>query len=125
MHRFHTLRLACTALFAFLLMAPAAAVPTPPTSLPGNEYCELKGAVFVEEVESFANYKVFVEDVEAFADLMVYRESSQSFADRAGLWYFTDVRAFADFTVAFTDVKAFANFSIFFTDFKSIAGCRK
>jgi hypothetical protein len=124
MHRFHTLRLACAALFAFLLMAPAA-VPTPPTSLPGNEYCELKGAVFVEEVESFAKYKVFIEDVEAFADLMVYRESSQSFADRAGLWYFTDVRAFADFTVAFTDVKAFANFSIFFTDFKSIAGCRK
>jgi len=91
----------------------------------GDEYCQLKGAVYIEEVESFAKYKVFVEDVESFADLRVYKEQAQSFADRPGLWYITDVRAFADFTVAFTDVKGFADFSIYFTDFKTLAGCTR
>ncbi|HHG85453.1 MAG TPA: hypothetical protein ENJ82_11965 [Bacteroidetes bacterium] len=86
--------------------------------------CSLSGAVFVEEIPSFANYQIFLEDVEAFADLLVYKEQSRSFADRPGLWYFTNNRAVADFSVAFTDVKGFADFSIFVTDFKSIAGCR-
>ena len=87
--------------------------------------CKLQGAVFVEQVESFADYKVFVEDVEGFADLLVFQEQARGFADRPGLWYFTDVRGFADFTVAFTQVKGFADFSIYYTEFKSIAGCRK
>jgi Family of unknown function (DUF6150) len=87
--------------------------------------CKLQGSVFIEQVESFADYKVFVEDVENFADLLVFKELARSFADRPGLWYITDVRGFADFTVAFTPVKGFADFSIYFTDFKSIAGCRK
>lgn len=90
----------------------------------GVDPCNLKGSVYIEEVEGFAKYKVFVEDVEAFADLIVFQEQARSFADRPGLWYITDVRGFADFTVAYTDVKGFADFSIYYSDFKSLAGCR-
>ncbi|MEM0999346.1 MAG: DUF6150 family protein [Bacteroidota bacterium] len=86
--------------------------------------CELQGAVFIEEVESFADYRVFRENVEGFADLLVFREQARTFADRPGLWYFTDNRAMADFTIAFTETQGFDDFSVFFTDFKSIAGCR-
>lgn len=86
--------------------------------------CTLHGAVFIEEVEGFGQYKIFREDVEAFSDLLVFKEQARSFADRSGLWYITDIRAQADFTVAFTDVKGFADFSIYYTDFKSLAGCR-
>lgn len=98
--------------------------PSPVEEVRQVDPCTLHGAVYIEEVEGFANYKVFVEDVEAFSDLMVFKEQARSFADRSGLWYLTDVRAFADFTVAFTDVKGFADFSIYFTEFKSLAGCR-
>jgi Family of unknown function (DUF6150) len=86
--------------------------------------CSLHGIVYVEEVESFAKYKVFVEDAEAFADLRVCKEPVLAFADKPGRWHFTDNRAFADFTVAFVTVKSFANFSIYYTEFQSLAGCR-
>lgn len=114
-----------------LLLAPTRVVstghslPSNPPEPSGVDICSLKGAVYVEEVESFAQYKVFVDDVESFADLVVFKEQAAAFADRPGLWYLTDVRAFADFTVAFTDVKGFADFSIYFTEFKTLAGCRK
>ena len=91
----------------------------------GVDFCSLKGAVYVEEVESFANFKVYVEDVESFADLIVFKEQARAFADRPGLWHFTDVRAFADYSVAFTPTKAFADFSVYFSEFKSLAGCRR
>lgn len=85
--------------------------------------CQLAGSVFIEPTESFATYRVFVEDVENFADLRVYKESTAAFATKPGHWCFTDVRNFADFSVAFVDVKAFADFSIYYTDFQSLAGC--
>lgn len=103
-------------------LAPFAA---PSMEAQGVNPCGLYGAVYIEEVESFAKYRVFVEDVEAFADLLVFKEQARSFADRPGLWYITDVRAFADFTVSYTEVKAFADFSIYYSDFKSLAGCRQ
>lgn len=87
--------------------------------------CNLYGAVFVEQVESFADYKVFKEDDEVFSDLIVFREQAKSFADRNGLWFFTDVKGFADFTIAFTEVRGFADFSVHITEFKSLAGCKK
>jgi Family of unknown function (DUF6150) len=86
--------------------------------------CSLHGMVYVEPVESFATYKVFVEDAEAFADLRVFKETVQAFADKPGHWYFTDTKAFADFTVSLVSVKAFANFSIYYTEFQTLAGCR-
>lgn len=93
-------------------------------SMTGVDPCGLHGAVYVESVESFATYKVFVDDAEAFADLRVFKEGVRSFADKPGRWYFTDNRAFADFTVAFVPVKGFAHFSIYYTEFQSLSGCR-
>lgn len=86
--------------------------------------CRLQGAVFVEEVESFATYRVFAEDVENFADLRVYKEPVRGFADKVGRWHFTDTKSFADFSVAFVDVKVRADFSIYYTEFQSLSGCR-
>ncbi len=91
---------------------------------PANEYCELYGAVFIEEVAGFANYRVHVEDVEAFADMLVFKEDALSFANEPGHWFVTDVRAFADFTIYVEEVKGFADFSVFYTDFRTTAGCR-
>lgn len=86
--------------------------------------CQLQGAVFVEEVEGFATYRVFVEDIENFADLSVYKEPVRGFADKPGRWHFTDTKAFADFSVAFVDVKVRADFSIYYTEFQSLSGCK-
>lgn len=90
----------------------------------GVDPCTLYGAVYVEEVESFADYRVFREEDEGFSDLIVFKEQARSFADRNGLWYFTDVRGFADFTISFTEVRGFADLNVHFTEFKSLAGCR-
>lgn len=92
---------------------------------PAVDYCKLGGVVYVQTVQGFADYNVFVEDVEAFSQMLVYQETSPGFADAPGLWYFTEVRGFADFSIYITDVKAFADFSIHYTDFKSLAGCRR
>lgn len=94
-----------------------------PVEKHGEDYCQLKGAVYVEEVESFATYRVYVEDVERFANMRIHKESNHSFADQPGRWYFTDTKAFADFSIAVVQVRAFADFSIYYTDFQSLAGC--
>lgn len=109
---------------AFLLMGATPEPPALPVSQPTNDFCELYGSVFIEEVAGFADYRVHVEDVEAFADMVVFREDAQAFAADAGHWYVTDVKAFADFTIYIEEVKGFADFSIFYTDFRTTAGCR-
>ena len=88
-----------------------------------QNFCKLKGAVYIEEVANFANYRVFVEEVEAFAQLNVFKEEAETFATEAGYWYFTDVRGFADFTIYIEDVKGFADFTIAYTEYRSSAGC--
>jgi hypothetical protein len=112
-------------LVVLLLGVGLGSISPVPALQDGIDPCELKGAVFVEEVESFARFRVFREDVEAFADLLVFQEQARSFADRPGLWYFTDNRSVADFTIAFTETQGFADFSVYFTDFKTLAGCRR
>lgn len=103
-----------------------------PTSTVSNDladtlpprYCELYGAVYVEETVAFADYKVYLEEIESFAKMVVYKEDVESFADRPGFWYFTDVKAFADFTIAFEQNQGLADFSLAYTDFRSAAGCQ-
>lgn len=95
-----------------------------PETLPDQQdYCKLKGAVFIEEVANFADYRVFIEDVDAFAQLNVFKEEAETFATEPGYWYFTDVRGFADFTIYVEDVKGFADFTIAYTEYRSSAGC--
>lgn len=120
-HQNHLIKFLAVLVLGFGL----ASISPAPALQDGIDPCSLKGAVFVEEVESFARFRVFREDVEAFADLLVFQEQARSFADRPGLWYFTDNRSVADFTIAFTETQGFADFSIYITDFKSLAGCRR
>jgi len=87
------------------------------------DYCKLKGAVFIEEVANFADYRVFIEDVEAFAQMNIFKEEAETFATEPGYWYFTDVRGFADFSIYIEDVKGFADFTIAYTEYRSSAGC--
>jgi Family of unknown function (DUF6150) len=90
--------------------------------------CKLYGAVYLERDprrRGFCSATVYVEQQEAFANLVVYQEANKLFADKAGLWYITDARDFADFTVLVTDNRSFADFGIFYTKVRSFAGCRK
>ncbi len=89
------------------------------------DICQLKGAVYIEQVANFADYVVFVEEVEAFADFLVYLEDSQSFANDPGHWYITDVRGFADFSIYIEDIRGLEDFSIYYTDYQSFAGCNR
>jgi hypothetical protein len=86
--------------------------------------CELKGQVFIETTEAFADYRVYVESVQSFADISVYREEVSSFATEPGLWYFTDVQGFADFSIFLVDNPQFADFSVFYTEFRGDVGCK-
>ena len=88
-----------------------------------NNYCELKGSVYIEQIASFADYKIYVEDVESFADFSVYKEENPAFTTEVGAWHFTDVKAYADFSIYFEDVKSFADFSIYYTRFRGDTGC--
>jgi len=97
--------------------------PSPRVPVGVQDYCKLKGAVYIEEVANFANFRVFIQEVEAFADMKVFKEEAETFATEAGYWYFTDVRGFADFTIYLEEVPGFADFSIAYTEFRASAGC--
>lgn len=88
-----------------------------------NNYCELKGSVYIEQIPSFADYKIYIEDVEAFADFSVYKEENPAFTTEVGAWHFTDIKAYADFSVYFDDIKSFTDFSIYYTRFRGDTGC--
>lgn len=105
-------------LFGLATPGPQSSASTPP------DFCKLRGAVYVEDVAAFANYRVFVEDIESFADMVVFKEDSEGFANDPGHWFFTDVRGFADFTIYIEDVKGFADFSIAYTEFRTTVGCQ-
>jgi hypothetical protein len=89
-----------------------------------KDFCSLQGAVYIEKVAAFADYRVFVDDNESFADLVVYKEDSEVYADAPGHWFITDNKAFADFTIYIEEVKNFADFSIAYTTFRTAVGCR-
>ena len=95
-----------------------------PSAVPAQDYCDLHGVVYVEQVAAFADYRVYVEETESFADLVVYRENAELNADRAGHWHFTDVKSLADFSIYLEEVPGFADFSIAYTDFQAAAGCQ-
>lgn len=120
---------------ALLWWQPAAPAPVAPlapaVARPAGGYadpCKLYGAIYLERDprrRGFCSATVYVEQQEAFANLVVFEEVNKLFADKAGLWYLTDARDFADFTVLVTDNRSFADFGIYYTKVRSFAGCRK
>lgn len=85
--------------------------------------CSIFGVVYLEPVKKRADYIVYEEKTEAFADLRVFREENRLLADDTGLWYFTDKRDFADFTIFVQNQPSNADFTIYYTDVISYAGC--
>lgn len=108
---------------------PMPAVPlVAPTPLGSVDPCRLYGSVYLEtdpRRRSQAFGVVYQEPDEAFADVLVYRETNKLFADKAGLWYLTDARDFADYVLLVTDNRNLADFSFHYTKVRSFAGCRK
>lgn len=118
-----TFRLSPVLLLLCLLPVVLADARQPEKRRTPPDICQLFGAVYVEQQAAFADYRVYKEEIESFAKLVVYREEAEDFADRPGFWYFTDVKAFADFTIAYESNQGLADFTIAFTDFRSAAGC--
>ncbi|KAA9331704.1 hypothetical protein F0P96_15320 [Hymenobacter busanensis] len=90
--------------------------------------CKIYGSIYLERDarrRGYCSATVFLEEQEAFASLVVYQETSKLFADKAGLWYITDARDFADYTVFVTDNRSLADFNIFYTKSRSFAGCKE
>ena len=87
------------------------------------DFCELKGTVYIEEYPERANFFIYEDDSEAFADLLIFETDNALFATEPGVWYFTDQKGFADFSVYFVDSKGHADFTVYFTSFESFAGC--
>ena len=89
------------------------------------DICELKGTVYIEEDPERANFFLYEEESEAFADFLIFETDNALFATEPGVWYFTDQRGFADFTVYFAESKGQADFTVYFTTFESFAGCNR
>jgi len=87
--------------------------------------CELTGTVFIEDNPDEANFFLYEEDSEAFADFLIYETDNALFATEPGVWYFTDQKGFADYSVYFVESKGTADFTVYFTSFESFAGCNK
>ncbi|WP_230471311.1 DUF6150 family protein [Hymenobacter jejuensis] len=90
--------------------------------------CLIYGSIYLERDPRRRSYcfaAAYEEPDEAFADLMVFKEENKLFADRAGYWYITTSRDFADYVVFVSDKRALADFAIHYTTARSFAGCRK
>lgn len=86
-------------------------------------FCKLFGAVYIEDSAQKADFRVYEEESEAFCNIKVFEVDSRVYADREGLWYFTDKKAFADFSIYFEPKKGLADFSVYLIDVESFAGC--
>jgi hypothetical protein len=109
--------------------APAPRIPFVAVAPAGSiEPCRIYGSVYLERDPRRRSYcfgAVYEEPEEGFADLLVFPEDNKLFADKAGLWYFTENRDFADYALFVTTNRSLADFSINYTKVRSFAGCRK
>ncbi|WP_242478856.1 DUF6150 family protein [Hymenobacter lapidiphilus] len=120
-------------LSGLLALNPFAAPPRVPlvasaAVLGSIDPCRIYGSVYLERDPSRRNFcfaTVYIEPEEAFADLLVYPETNKLFADRAGLWYLTEARDFADYALFVTDNRNLADFSFQYTKVRNYAGCRQ
>jgi hypothetical protein len=107
---------------------PAPSPALGPRVVQSIEACRIYGSIYLEtdprrRSNCFAT--IYLESEEGYADLLVFKEANKLFADKAGFWYFTMARDFADYSLFVTDNRNLADFSIHYTDVRSYAGCRK
>ncbi|MEY3417443.1 MAG: hypothetical protein RL060_1555 [Bacteroidota bacterium] len=85
--------------------------------------CQIFGSAYIENNRVDATYRIFIEESAAFANVIVYKQENALYADKAGHWFFTTARGFADFSVFIETNKAFADFVVHYTVTESFAGC--
>ncbi|MFT7589543.1 MAG: hypothetical protein ACI959_001762 [Limisphaerales bacterium] len=80
--------------------------------------------VYIAEHKDQANKIVFLEEeVPSKAALIVYKSDWKSDArPNSGIWYITEWKSEADFSIYFTDFKSEADLVISYTEVKSEAG---
>lgn len=106
-------------------ISPRLAVAAPFGSIDASK---IFGSIYLEtdprrKSNCFAT--IYEEPEQAFADVLVYKEDSKLFADKAGVWYFTPTRDFADYVLFVTNNRGLADFSIHYTKVRSYAGVQK
>ena len=107
---------------------PAPRVPLATAGVASVDGCRIFGSVYLEtdpRRQSRCFGTIYMEPETAFADVLVFQETNKLFADKAGLWYLTDARDFADYVLFVTTNRNLADFSIQYTKVRSYAGCRK
>ncbi|UOQ66773.1 DUF6150 family protein [Hymenobacter volaticus] len=108
---------------------PAPRVPYVAVAPVGSiEPCRIYGTIYLERDprrRSACFGVIYEEPEEAFADVLVFAEDNKLFADKAGLWYFTEARDFADYVLFVSNKRELADFSVSYTKVRSFAGCRK
>lgn len=86
--------------------------------------CQIYGTAHVENDRTRATYFVYLETEDDYsADLRVFKEYNELYADKTGYWFFTEQKAFADFSVFFVKHRAEADFTVFFVEDELEAGC--
>jgi len=85
--------------------------------------CQVYGVIHVASEPDRVDFFVYEESTEAFADILIFEEENQLFADRSGVWFFSENRGLADYTIYFVESRGESHFSLYFTDSESFAGC--
>ncbi|OUJ73894.1 hypothetical protein BXP70_11635 [Hymenobacter crusticola] len=116
-------------------MATAPAAPAPispklaaPAPFGTIDASKIFGSIYLEtdpRRKSYCFAVIYEEPEQAFADVLVYKEDSKLFADKAGVWYFTPTRDFADYALFVTKDRGQADFSIHYTKVRSYAGLQR
>jgi len=82
----------------------------------------LSGSVFIANSKYSANFSVFQGSSKYSTDLSVFSTNSKYSATTCGVWYFTNSKYNADFSVYFVNSKYNADFSVYFVNSKYNAG---
>jgi Family of unknown function (DUF6150) len=109
----------------FLLWALTAARPAS-HSLARVHPCDVFGVIHISKDPYLAQFRVYVEtEADYRADVIVFKEDNQLYADRQGIWFVTDKRGFATYTVAYVTDRSQADFIVYFTEKENFAGCNR
>jgi hypothetical protein len=76
----------------------------------------LQGQVYIEKSKYSATFKVYQASTKYSSDLSVFSTKYQYSANKCGIWYFTNSKYSADFSVYFVNSKYSADFSVYFTN---------
>ncbi len=108
-----------TAILTFLVNANFAQ-----SQMRHQDPCQIYGTAYLETDRSRATYFVYVETEDDYsADLRIFKEYNQLYADKSGYWFFTQQKAFADFSIFVVPYRSEADFVVYYVENEIDAGC--